>query len=356
LQNANAAHVTAVEGLNDFCHFLKMAESPVRHQADVAVPRSLGQYKYMRTIGAGFCSVVVLVQHGVTHREFACKLVSRQFLIEQNIFDRFEREVRLMESISHPHLVQLEEVIYLPDWIGVVMEYCPGGDLLSYISGSAIIQEPQAATIFWQLCNAVKHLHSRNISHRDIKPENILLDGHLTVKLCDFGFARVQKPDALMMTPCGSPFYSAPEVVDSRQYDGKAADIWSMGVVLYAMCTCTLPWVGGNMADMVRQMRTAHIIYPEGMSMKLRRILIHMLDPNPENRPTIDEIMNAPWLAHIQQQEEQGRRRASAPSLQSLPPIPQSRQPFCCSRNKRANRRFYFYNGFKRLMTQPVTV
>jgi 5'-AMP-activated protein kinase catalytic alpha subunit len=141
----------------------------------------------------------------------------------------------------------------------------------------------------------VKEKIGRNIPRRDIKPENTLLDRHLSVKLCAFRFARFQKPDRQMMTRPRSLLYSAPQVVDSKQYNRKAADIWSMGVALYAMRTCTLPSAGGNLADVVNQMRMADIEDPQCMSSRPNTMLTRMLYPNPENRPTIDGVMNADW-------------------------------------------------------------
>jgi carbon catabolite-derepressing protein kinase len=291
------------------------------------VPRAIGNYVYVRTIGTGYCSTVCLVRRNGTECVFAAKVVSRQFLSDHGALEHFDRELRVLESLRHPHIVRLEEVVYLPDYICVIMEYYAGGDLLACMSGFGKIPEDRAQELFFQLASAVRYIHQRNVSHRDIKLENILLDDLFNVHLADFGFSVVAAPDALINTPCGSPFYTAPEVIDSREYDGRKADIWSLGICLYAMCVGQIPWDTDCRPRLYTQIVETDVVPPGYLSCQLRKLLSAMLDRNPETRITIDEVIESSWLADVREAQIPGKRtwerRMTIGMSQSctLPPI-----------------------------------
>jgi 5'-AMP-activated protein kinase catalytic alpha subunit len=264
------------------------------------VPKRFGRYEYVKTLGTGSSSAVVLVRHSVTSNLFACKIVSRAHLIDENIFDRFEQEVRLLPSLLHPNIVHFEEIVFHPELIFLVMEYCSQGDLFGHIVSSGVFPESRARDILQQIGEAIRYLHDKDIAHRDIKPENILLDRHFIVKVADFGFCHVSASKALLKTPCGSPFYAPPEIISNESYDGKSADVWSLGVLLFTMVTGSLPWSPGNQTELFRQIRDADIDIPATLSAPLRELLGQMLERTPRERITIGEVLGHPWFAPIQ--------------------------------------------------------
>ncbi|XP_032895086.1 testis-specific serine/threonine-protein kinase 5-like [Amblyraja radiata] len=144
--------------------------------------------------------------------------------------------------------IQLFESFRSPSRLYLVLELASRGDLLEYINRGADraralgLQEAEAQHMFQQLVGAVSHCHSKHIAHRDLKCENILLDDKGHIKLTDFGLASRSNKDSLMSTFCGSMPYTAPEILQGHRYRGDHADVWSMGIILYAMVAGKLPF------------------------------------------------------------------------------------------------------------------
>jgi len=130
------------------------------------------------------------------------------------------------------------------------MEVCGAGDLLTYVRKRRKLKEDVAKYIFKQIVAGIKYVNQKGILHRDIKLDNILLTSEGRVKICDFGVSKLAKPGDIMMEQCGTPAYIAPEVFEGKGYEGYASDIWSAGVVLYAMLYGTVPFKASNMTDL----------------------------------------------------------------------------------------------------------
>lgn len=128
------------------------------------------------------------------------------------------------------------------------MEVCGGGDLLTYVRRRRKLKEDVAAHLFKQIIVGLQYIHSKAVLHRDIKLDNILLTSQGTVKICDFGVSKlIEKPQDRMFEQCGTPAYIAPEVFENKGYFGYQSDVWSTGVVLYAMLFGTVPFKASNM-------------------------------------------------------------------------------------------------------------
>ena len=122
------------------------------------------------------------------------------------------------------------------------MEYVTGGELFNYIVSKKKLSENEAAFFFCQIINGIEYIHKHNIVHRDLKPENLLLGEGKIIKIIDFGLSNQYKVGNLLHTPCGSPCYAAPEMVQGKKYNGLLIDIWSTGITLYAMVCGFLPF------------------------------------------------------------------------------------------------------------------
>lgn len=264
--------------------------------AELVIPKVFGNYEFVRKIGYGSFSSVVLVKHLKTKEYFACKIVSRQMLEEQQIFNRFEQEVRLMQSFNHPYVIHTYDVVFDPKYIYIVMEYCPNGELFSYILSLVRLPEMEVNRILRQILLALQYIHSRKVAHRDIKPENILLDSHMDIRLGDFGLCKEMLQGNLLKTPCGSPFYAPPEIINNDRYDGTKSDIWSLGVVVFTMATGALPWTHTNHAQLFKQITTTDVVVPQDLSPPLRQIISMMLQRDPKSRPSPAELLAMPWL------------------------------------------------------------
>lgn len=182
-----------------------------------------------------------------------------------------------------------------------------GGELFDHILANRYLKEKDAQKLFAQLVSGVDYLHRKHIVHRDLKLENLLLDKHRNVIITDFGFANRfdHTADDLMATSCGSPCYAAPELVVSEGlYVGSAVDIWSCGVILYAMLSGYLPYDddpanpdGDNINLLYKYIMNTRLNFPDHMSVQAKHLLQIMLVPNPDHRCRIEQIMEHPWLS-----------------------------------------------------------
>lgn len=142
-----------------------------------------------------------------------------------------------MKSIKHPFIAEFYEIYETQNYLNLVMEYCQTGELFTLIVKEGRLEEEYAALLFHQVVEAIFYLHELGIAHRDLKPENILLDSVHQVKLIDFGLSNITVNNKMFGTPCGSPCYAPPEMIQKLPYDGRISDIWSLGITLFAMVT-----------------------------------------------------------------------------------------------------------------------
>ncbi|KAF8318004.1 Pkinase-domain-containing protein [Clavulina sp. PMI_390] len=210
------------------------------------------------------------------------------------------------QLIRHPNIVRLYDVIETDKFIGIVLEYASGGELFDHILAHRYLRERDASKLFAQLISGVWYCHKKQIVHRDLKLENLLLDRNRNVIITDFGFANhyASRENDLMQTSCGSPCYAAPELVISEGlYVGSAVDVWSCGVILYAMLAGYLPFDddpnnpdGDNINLLYKYIVSTPLTFPEYVSQEARDLLGIMLVPDPKYRATLEQVMNHSWL------------------------------------------------------------
>lgn len=197
----------------------------------------IGPYQVIKSLGEGTTGKVKLGYNKKTSEYVAIKIISKvAFLKQPKLENKIQREISLMRLAHHPNILKLIEIFESERHLYIVLEYAHQGELLNFLNTHHSLPENVALEFFRQIILAIEYLHSLDICHRDLKPSNILLDNFTRVKIADFGFARWMK-SSLVETSCGSPQYAAPEVIRGMQYDGKKADIWSCGVILYDLLT-----------------------------------------------------------------------------------------------------------------------
>lgn len=265
----------------------------------IEIPPSFGTYQYVRTIGTGNYSVVILVTSIETLSQYACKVVARSDLEDPGARLRFEKEVQILQSVRHKNIIEIQEVLYTDTNVYMIMEYCPNGELFFYVINYPNLMYEEIQKFFFQVVSAIYFLHSHKIAHRDIKPENILLDSNLNVKLADFGFSRESSTETLLQTPCGSPFYAAPEIITGQSYDGQKSDIWSLGIVLFGLATHALPWTATNQTALYYQVSNAQYEIPAFVPSDIASCIAICLKVLPEERPTAYELLQSDFLCKL---------------------------------------------------------
>ncbi|XP_061583054.1 NUAK family SNF1-like kinase 2 [Cololabis saira] len=280
------------------------------------------RYEFLETLGKGTYGRVKKAKER-SGRLVAVKSIRKEKIKDEQDLVHIRREIEIMSSLCHPHIITIYEVFENKDKIVIVMEYASRGDLYDYICDRKNISEREARHFFRQIVSAVHYCHQNGIVHRDLKLENILLDDNGNVKIADFGLSNLYHGDELLQTFCGSPLYASPEIVNGRPYHGPEVDTWSLGVLLYTLVHSTMPFDGHNHKTLVQQISTGNYRKPNKPS-DACGLIRWMLMVNPERRATIEEIAGHWWLNWGYQQPLLPERKSS---LVDQSPSPSSSHP-----------------------------
>ncbi|KAG9394154.1 Protein kinase domain [Carpediemonas membranifera] len=266
---------------------------PSNHNAQM-----VGDYKLERTLGKGSFAKVKQAVHTKTGERVAIKIISTKDA-NQHALRRIKTEISVLRMIGHPNVIQLKEVFASESRIFLVMELVSGGELLDRLALDRVFPVDVARKYMIQLLSAIDHCHKKGICHRDIKPENILLDEHGNAKVSDFGLSALYEQGfraTVLATACGSPHYVAPEVVSRGKYDGRAADIWSMGVLLFVMLTGTVPFSAQNIKALFTKIKGGSFVIPDHVPADARSLIERLIVVNPADRATMEEVAAHPFL------------------------------------------------------------
>jgi protein-serine/threonine kinase len=303
-----------------------------------------GDFILGNTIGEGEFGKVKLGWKQDSNVQVAIKLIKRDSVgSNPSRLAKIRREVTILRGLQHPNIVRLFDMVETERYIGIILEYASGGELFDYILNHRYLKDQSARRLFSQLISGVGYLHKKGIVHRDLKLENLLLDRNRNIIITDFGFANTFDPleelsreeelnitdkeyvkrmgldkvkqdgtrkGDLMQTSCGSPCYAAPElVVSDAPYTGRKVDVWSCGVILYAMLAGYLPFdddpanpEGDNINLLYKYIVSTPLVFPEYVTPHARDLLRRILVPNPRKRADLFEVARHTWLseyAHV---------------------------------------------------------
>lgn len=281
-----------------------------------SLPARLDAYEFMGQVGEGSFSSVWKVMHKETSKIYACKIMPKANFAEPEDQERFQREINAMAFLRHPCLVAMHDFFGDDTHFYSILDFCGGGELFDFICENDKLDEPTAAFIFREIAQAVQYCHAFGVAHRDLKPENILIDKFPHVKVSDFGLCGYIHGQGLMGTFCGSPCYCSPECLSRMKYDGRKSDVWSLGVILFAMVTGEHPWDVENTTVMVRQIMKAQFRVPSWVSADCQDLIYGMMRVDPNDRLTVDEIMAHPWLKSASADDPE----LEMPALPAQPP------------------------------------
>ncbi|XP_015183258.1 PREDICTED: maternal embryonic leucine zipper kinase-like isoform X2 [Polistes dominula] len=255
-----------------------------------------GLYELERTIGSGGFAKVKLGIHVATGEKVAIKIMDKTTLGDD--LPRVKLEVEALKTLLHQHICKLYQVIETDTYYFMVIEYCSGGELFDHIVERNRLSESESRKFFRQIVSAVAYLHSLGYAHRDLKPENVLLDKNENLKLIDFGLCAKPKSgmQSHLYTSCGSPTYAAPELILGKKYLGSEVDIWSMGVILYALLCGFLPFDDNSIENLYKKILSGKYEEPSWLSVGSKRLIRAMLQTDPKKRITIKELCNHSWI------------------------------------------------------------
>ncbi|XP_049339854.1 testis-specific serine/threonine-protein kinase 6 isoform X1 [Astyanax mexicanus] len=260
------------------------------------VLKSLG-YELVDFLGKGSYGEVKLANSKRHQKKVAIKIMHRRLSPGFFVHKLLPRELLILKTARHPHIPQVHEIFEMPNGqVFVVME-AAATTLLDKIRDLGSVPIGQAKIWFSQLLSAVEYLHQQDIVHRDLKCKNILLTENNQIKLADFGLARFFKGPDLSETFFCTPECAPPEVLEETPYDAKKSDVWSLGVIFYAMVTGTMPFKGISLRALVKAQKKP-LAFPNWISVdeSCKNFIEYMLQLDPSARPTVTEVANHPWL------------------------------------------------------------
>lgn len=255
----------------------------------------VGPFRLDKTLGKGQTGLVKLGVHCITGQKVAIKIINRSKLSE-SVLQKVEREIAIMKLIEHPHVLGLYDVYENKKFLYLVLEHVSGGELFDYLVSKGRLSIKEARKFFRQIISALDFCHCHSICHRDLKPENLLLDDKGNIKVADFGMASLQLENSLLETSCGSPHYASPEVVRGEKYDGRRADVWSCGVILYALLVGALPFDDDNLRHLLEKVKRGVFHIPHFVPAECQSLLRAMIEVDAEKRITLTEVIRHPWV------------------------------------------------------------
>jgi serine/threonine protein kinase len=255
-------------------------------------------YRYLNKIGEGSFGTVFEAENSSSQKFAIKRLKTEKKILDQ---EKIENEIRIIESLKHPSILETKEIIKTPSYIFIVSEYCSGGDLESLLNSSKEIPINEVRRWVKSLIQALQYMKERRIIHRDLKPANILLTSKqlkdTEVKLCDFGFSKHLENESLTTSRLGTPLYMAPEIFSGKKYNYKV-DVWSLGVITFELLFRQSLFNVRTMADLIRALNKP-LKFPQQPRVPEAAIdlIRKMCQNNPKSRPSYKKLLKNEFFA-----------------------------------------------------------
>ena len=268
----------------------------MNYEHDAFKRKYIGQFVLGKKLGQGTFGIVVLGTHQITGEKVAVKILDKDRILQEADKTRIEREIKILKNMRHNNIVHLFDVKETPSSLYIIMEYICGKELFDYIIDKKYLSELETCNFYQQIISGIEYLGKIKVAHRDLKPENLLLDEQKNIKIVDFGLSNIYPKNELLITACGSPCYAAPEMINGEPYIGLRVDIWSSGIVLFAMLCGYLPFEDEDNEALYKKITAGKFKTPKHLSDCCKDFLYKILNVNPNQRYTIEQIKNHPWF------------------------------------------------------------
>ncbi|CAL6013652.1 Kinase [Hexamita inflata] len=273
--------------------------------------KKVGPYTIQQPIGKGAYAEVYLVSDE-SGNGYAMKVIKNIDRLTPSQLKHIKTEIKVMKTLRHPNIVRSRFILASKRKLYIVMDYVGGGNLLQLLQQQRC-PLVQVRRFFVQAALAMEYCHKNAIAHRDIKAENILLsEDHNQLFISDFGLSAIYNEDqdisssskrTLLRTSCGSPYYVAPEVLKRRDYDGQKADVWSTGILLFLMLLRRYPFDAASHELLQEVICRGDVQFPQAkidngqVPISAVKLIKNMLQLDPQNRPTFEEVLKSEFVA-----------------------------------------------------------
>ena len=270
-------------------------------------------YQLADTIEGGTLSKVSLCTRKCDGKMFVVKTISKGTLSDI-VWKRLKNESIILNALHHIHIISIVDTFEKNDEVKMVLELCKGGNLLNKLSATKhkCFNEIKTCQIISKLAKVLQYIHSKNIVHRDLKPENILFTEDRTLKVADFGLSYYKdiddnyneingETDILMKSQCGTPYYVAPEIIETNNAKySKAVDLWSLGVVLFVMLSGNQPFFDQSQTEIFNKIRHSNYEFKspiwDNISDEAKDLISQLLCVDVHKRYTAEQVLHHPWL------------------------------------------------------------
>jgi serine/threonine protein kinase len=260
-------------------------------------------YEVKNKLGSGKFGLVKLGIDKKTGQKVAIKIMKKSTMDSSDL-ELVRTEIEILKICQHPNIIRLYNVFENADYLYIIMEYCSGGDLFSYLENRNFrLSEKKASTIIHKMSTAVYYMHSFGVAHRDLKPENVLMtsdDEDADIRILDFGLSKILGPYEKCDEPYGTLTYCAPEIIVDEPYS-KAVDLWSLGIMTYLMVSGKLPFNSEDENEIARQ-----VVYDEpdyirnpiwkSISPECKDFIKGLLEKDQNKRMTIKQVLEHKWI------------------------------------------------------------
>ncbi|XP_071594574.1 serine/threonine-protein kinase Nek3 isoform X1 [Heliangelus exortis] len=258
------------------------------------------KYQVLKVLGEGSFGRALLVHHRISDQKYAMKEI--RLPLSSSGVENSRKEAVVLAKMKHPNIVAYKESFEANGHLYIVMEYCDDGDLMQKIKHQRGKFFPEDTILCWfvQMCLGVKHIHDKHVLHRDIKSKNVFLTQNGKVKLGDFGSARIlAHPLSYACTYVGTPYYVPPEIWENMPYNNKS-DIWSLGCILYELCTLKHPFQANSWKHLILKIcKGSYNPLPSHYSYELHYLIKQMFKRNPKSRPSASTILARSCLTKL---------------------------------------------------------
>lgn len=293
--------------LTETAKAMMILENQKTNQVDFPHYKRVGDYLLGEKLGEGSFAKVRVGLHVLSREKVAVKIINKEKARKDPyVYKNLRREGRLLQRGHHKHVIGIYDTLETENNYYLITELISGGEMIDMVEGSRGLPESQVRRYITQILSALQHLHRNGLVHRDLKVENLLLDENGDIKIIDFGLSNFMPgygenaagDRTGLTTQCGSPAYAAPELLAKRVY-GPKVDVWSAGVVTYALLTGRLPFTVEpfKISSLYKKMINGDMNHiPSTLSKSCKDFIHRVLTANPDKRPTVDEIIQHRWL------------------------------------------------------------